>query len=57
MAIFSFFEEIDKQKPLMEAIFHSREELIVSPKFALGRAINDALGQKENFLNVYRDRR
>lgn len=50
-------ERLDKQKPLMEAFFHSLEGLIVSPKSALGRAINYALGQKEYILNVYRDGR
>lgn len=43
-------ERLDKQKPLMEAFFHSLEGLIVSPKSALGRAIYYALGQKEYIL-------
>ena len=50
-------ERLDKQKPLMEAFFHSLEGPIVSPKSALGRAINYALGQKEYILNVYHDGR
>lgn len=50
-------KRLNKQKPLMEAFFHWLEELTVSSKSALGRAINYALGQKEYILNVYQDGR